>query len=333
MNIAVCKSNKRISVERSIFKYFGKRLFKNNYDWAQKFTTFMDKFGLAYESVYIDDNQWIEKIESFDVIIWKPEFMGVRSTQILKEKIYFMQYIMGKRVFPNYETIWHFDSKIAQSYFFKYKKIKTPKTFVSFDYNDVVDNSNKLVYPIVIKESSGAGSSGVRLIKSYKNMIKYINRRFIWENLLSRKLSQRLFDRFGQIYFQEFLVNNKADLRITVIGSKYAFGFWRKNREGDFRASGSGKVDYQSEIPQNIVEYCVQISKNNNFDSMAYDILFKDDEFLIVEMSYGYNETAIFSSKGYYEFDQKGSICKFTSGNYWPQELWVKWILENLSEN
>lgn len=333
MKIAVCMSNKRMSVEKGISKYFGEKLFKNNYDWAQKFKKCMNEYELTYESVYMDDNQWIERIEHFDIVIWKPEFMGVRSTQILKEKIYFMQYIMGKKVMPNYETIWHFDSKIAQSYFFKYKKIKTPKTFVSFDYNDVVDSSNKFDYPVVVKESNGAGSSGVRMIKSYKNMIKHVNRRFIWENLFSRKISSKLFDRFGQIYVQEFLDNNNSDLRITIIGNKYAYGFWRKNRNGDFRASGSGKIDYKTEIPLNIMKYCSQISKNNNFDSMAYDILFKGDEFLIVEMSYGYNETAIFNSKGYYELDKDGNVFKFNQGNYWPQELWIKWVIENQVTN
>ena len=135
-----------------------------------------------------------------------------------------------------------------------------------------------------------------------------------------------MFDRFGQIYVQEFLEGNKADLRITVIGDKYAYGFWRKNRENDFRASGSGNIDYQTDIPQNVIRYCSQISKRYGFDSMAYDILFRDSDFFIVEMSYGYNESALYNSKGYYELDQNGGVLCFNEGNHWPQELWVKWI-------
>ena len=42
---------------------------------------------------------------------------------------------------------------------------------------------------------------------------------------------------------QEFLPGNGFDTRITVIGNR-AFGFRRFNRPDDFRASGSGRIDW-----------------------------------------------------------------------------------------
>lgn len=52
------------------------------------------------------------------------------------------------------------------------------------------------------------------------------------------------------VYFQKFLPNNTYDIRITVIGER-CFGFIRYNRENDFRASGSGKIEYDtSKIPK-----------------------------------------------------------------------------------
>jgi glutathione synthase/RimK-type ligase-like ATP-grasp enzyme len=329
MKIAVCVSNKKISAKKSVLKYFAKYLFKNNYNWAEKFAKYLDESGLVYEFLYIDENNWIEKCENFDLIIWKPAFMGVRSTQILKEKIYFMQNTMGKHVYPNYETIWHFDSKIAQSYVLKYTKIKTPETFVSFDYDNTVERLKVTKYPIIVKKSAGAGSSGVKLISSYKNALRCVNREFLWQNLFSRIVSSKLFDKYGQIYFQEFLDSNNSDLRITIIGNKYAFGFWRKNRKNDFRASGSGKIDFETDIPKEIIKYCSQISRNNNYDSMAYDILYKENDFCIIEMSYGFSESAIYKSKGYYELDKEGNVVCFNEGNYWPQEIWIKWIIDN----
>lgn len=329
MKIAICVSNNEILIKNSILYMLNRKLFKKNYDWSDKFIGFLENLDIKHEVVDMDCSNWIENVEKVDLIIWKPEFMGVRSSQIIKEKVYFMQHIMKKRVFPNYETIWHFDSKISQSYLFQYKKIKTPKTFSSFNYNEAINKANNSEYPIVVKESNGAGSSGVKLIKSHRQMVKYINKRFLWENIFARKISSRLFDRFGQIYLQEFLPSNDSDLRITVIGCKFAFGFWRKNRDDDFRASGSGKLDYKTSIPTEIIEYCCKISADNNFDSMAYDILFKDGDYHIIEMSYGYNETAIYKCEGFYLLDDNCEVSTFKLGHYWPQELWMKWIMNN----
>lgn len=329
MKIAVGISNQPIIIQHSILKPFNKRLFYQSSSWAYRFVKSLKQNGVGCELVEMDKSDWIDRLKAYDVLIWKPQFMGVRSSQILKEKIFFIQYYMKIRVYPNYETVWHFDSKIAQSYLFKYQKIRTPYTFVSFDYNESVHHARKLRYPVVLKESSGAGSSGVSLVRSCKTLIRYINSRFLWENLLSRKLNNRLFDRFGQLYTQTFLRDNPADLRITVIGDRYAFGFWRKNRVNDFRASGSGRIDYTTELPKHIISYCARISRINRFDSMAYDILFRGNNFYIVEMSYGYNDRAVYNSAGYYILDENCEVSDFIEGHYWPEQLWVRWLLDN----
>ena len=48
---------------------------------------------------------------------------------------------------------------------------------------------------------------------------------------------------FGYIYFQEYLAGNEFDTRIYVIGD-HAGALRRLNRPGDFRASGSNRLDY-----------------------------------------------------------------------------------------
>ncbi|OIJ11270.1 hypothetical protein BKP37_16645 [Anaerobacillus alkalilacustris] len=329
MKIAVCISNNKIKIKHAILDKFTNKIFKDNYNWGRKFADYLDKYNIDYDFINIDKNDWLEEIEKYDIVLWKPAFMGPQSSQHFRSKVYFIQHIMKKRIYPNYESVWHFDNKISQSYFFKYKKINAPKTFATFDYNEAMAKLEDFNYPLIFKESNGAGSSGVKLVKSYKQLVKIVNNKFIYHNIISRILKSNLFDRFGEIYLQEFLENNKADLRINIIGNKYATGFWRKNRSNDFRASGSGNIDYETEIPENIIRYCWQISRDNNFDSMAYDVLFRDNQFFIIEMSYGYADSAVYNSAGYYELDGEGNIIEFNKGRYWPQELWVKWLIQN----
>src|SRR4030067_141274 len=91
--------------------------------------------GLAFdfERVNLDVNDWIEAVAPFDLVLWNPYIMGPISVSHFKEKVYFMETFMGKIVVPNFKTIWHFESKVAQTWLFRQACGKAPKPLVSFD--------------------------------------------------------------------------------------------------------------------------------------------------------------------------------------------------------
>jgi glutathione synthase/RimK-type ligase-like ATP-grasp enzyme len=329
---------------------------QNENNWHQRFIQALESIDIAgcslhYDLVNVDIDRWVSALEGFDVVLWKPNHMGVESASYLKEKIYFIEKYLNKLVIPNFNTVWHFESKVAQKYIFEKFNIPSPRTVSSFNYEDALERLSEFTFPVVFKKSAGAASTNVRLVKTFREA-KGILRRIFYKqasemdikkrgNLLGRlSLSYlRLWLDWNDVvpdrgpnqqvvYWQEFIDNNPADLRITVIGNKYAFGFWRKNRPNDFRASGSGRLDYSTPIPEHVVQYCMGMNESLKFDSMAYDILFTGESFKIVEMSYGYMDTAVHNSKGYYEFTDTGLI--FHEGNFWPQEIWIKWIIDTV---
>ena len=297
----------------------------------------------------------MDKIVPFDLVMWQPEYMGPKSQSFIKEKVYFIQNYLGKRVFPNFNTIWHFESKVAQSYFFKFAGIKTPNTFVSFDYHDALEKIANTRFPLVFKKSYGAASQNVRLVQKHQEAQHLIEQVFCqqaWDEAKQRypswfvRLNKSIFkawfwakiwqkishgEFYNVIYWQEFIEKNNADLRITVIGEKYAFGFWRNNRPGDFRASGSGRLDYQRPIPEDALRYCIEINRKFGLDSMAYDLLFQENEFLISEMSYGYLDKAIYNAPGYYVMED--GAMQFNQRHTWPEELWVEWAIQTLERD
>lgn len=312
--------------------------------------------SLEISLVNLDANDWIEDIKNVDLIIWKPFFMSTQGSTYFKEKIYFIEHFLGKRIIPNYQSTWHFESKIAQSYIFKTKEIFTPKTISSFDFTDAKNNMDLADFPLVFKASEGAGSKNVWMADNKGIAQEYIEKIFfqqLWDlnktrypDIFFRLLKsiftpwflQKIYSkligkvgyhmRFGAIYWQDFIPGNSMDLRITVIGDCYAVGFWRHNRKGDFRASGSGMIDYERHIPEEVIRYCLEINQELGFDSMAYDVLFTNDGFVINEMSFAYVDTAIFNAPGYYE--KVKNVLIFHPGHTWPQELWVKWALQRL---
>ena len=276
--------------------------------------------------------------------------MGPESSGHYKEKVHFIERVLQKVVVPGCASLWHFDSKVAQSYLFAHSDIPSPETVASFDYDDARLCLDRAVFPIVAKQSHGASSANVRLIRDERRAQKWLDAVFFqemwdrhkvahpnriarlatapWHSWFWPKALERLVpsERHGVAYWQEFIPGNHADLRITVIGDRDAFGFWRRNRPGDFRASGSGLLDYETAIPEGALRYCIALNRQFGFDSMAYDILFRGDELLVVEISYGYLDKAVFDAPGHFVLDNEDCLA-YREGHVMPQDLWVEWGL------
>jgi len=243
-----------------------------------------------------------------------------------------------KPVFPNLATRWHFDNKVSQAYLFQQMGIVTPATNVFWNEDDAMHwANNQCEFPVVAKLKRGASSTAVYILKNKQDAQRYIRRMFslngisgeaggakrspyrIWRDfarnsvlnlprpLLQKFLKQRprlrevWSNERGYAYFQEFMPKNNFDTRVTVIGNR-AFAFRRFNRDGDFRASGSGKIDYRvKNINLEMVRIAHRISLQNNFQSMAYDFLIdKAGKPVIIEMSYGFQSKAVFDCPGYW---------------------------------
>jgi glutathione synthase/RimK-type ligase-like ATP-grasp enzyme len=328
---------------------------KNPSNWHDKFALAIENkislgLPIRYEIIDLSLSNWLDKVSSFDLIIWKPDYMGAYESLYFKEKIYILEKFLSKRVIPNYNTIWHYESKIAQSYIFHLYNIPIPKTYVTFNFLEAKELLKSSNWPLVFKKSQGAASKNVWLVRNlhkasklmdnaycnqmyretrlrirskFKSILKIIrNRWFLYFVLKSASGNQPT----GALYWQEFIPGNDADLRITVIGDKFAYGYWRKNRPKDFRASGSGRVDYHRPIPKEMLLYCVNINKKFKFDSMAYDLIYKDSKMVITEMSYAYVDHLLYNTSGYYLVNDDNTLI-FEKGHKWPQELWVDWAL------
>jgi glutathione synthase/RimK-type ligase-like ATP-grasp enzyme len=88
------------------------------------------------------------------------------------------------------------------------------------------------------------------------------------------------------LYAQAF-IETDFDWRITTLGKDLLSVFVRKNRPGDFRASGSGR--WEMVEPENLpVEACdlaLGISNRHGFTAMAYDFMLGPKGWVIGEIS------------------------------------------------
>ena len=240
---------------------------------------------------------------------------------------------MGIKTFPNFASSWHFEDKIAQKYLLEAIGAPIVKSWTFFDKDKALVFSRTSSYPLVAKLRKGAGSKNVVLLKDEHSARHYIMRMFskgykpvqkttsvikdrlksskggngfklrsVFKKFIHYRNNRNLFNKeIGYVYFQEFLHGNTNDLRIAVVGNRI-WGFYRGVRKDDFRASGSGIIDYDTPIPLDMIKLSYDITKQLGSQSLCFDyVKSPDGSYRIVEICYGYVSEAIFKCNGYWD--------------------------------
>jgi glutathione synthase/RimK-type ligase-like ATP-grasp enzyme len=263
---------------------------------------------------------------------------------------------MGLVVFPSTATCWHFDDKIAQKYALEAASAPVPRTWVFYSLPDALEFARTAELPLVFKLRNGAGSTNVRLLRTRRDVVAHARRAFgsgfrpvaaytndvatkarrAWRSgvlpaLLRapetlRRIRERnrgLGSERGYLYLQEFVPGNTHDTRVTVIGER-AFAFRRGVRPGDFRASGSGLIDYaQDAIDERCVSVAFEIAARLGGQSTAFDFVRGPaGQPKILEISYGYVANAVFECGGHYD-----RSLRFVPGHVWPQDAILNDVL------
>jgi glutathione synthase/RimK-type ligase-like ATP-grasp enzyme len=315
----------------------------NKNSFSERWIEFCNAYQIPYKLVNCYSNDIINELEDCSALLWHYSHTNYKdklcANQILNSLAY-----RGLKIFPDYNTAWHFDDKVAQKYLLESIKAPIVPSFVFYDKKTALDWFNKQSLPIVFKLKGGSGSRNVSLINTKKEGYSKIKKAFgngfsqynkldsLKERYRKYKLGKVNFqsvikglirfiypDEFtkmfhrekGYVYFQKFIPNNSFDLRIVIVAGK-AFAIKRLTREGDFRASGSGHLIYdKNQIDLNCIKIAFDVNGKIQSQSIAFDFIFdKKNNPLIVEISYGYDLKAYDSCQGYWDeelnwFDEK----------------------------
>lgn len=324
--------------------------------FSDRWIAYCEKNNIPYKIVNAFDNDIIKQLQDCKGFMWHHNH-AIYKDVIVAKKILFALEHAGIKVFPDFKTGWHFDDKIAQKYLLEAIGAPLVPSYVFYDKKEALNWARKTNYPKVFKLKGGAGASNVRLVRSEKEALKLINKAFkkgfpqydrfsaLGECFRKFKEKQESFvyvlkglarmfittdfarkqpNEKGNVYFQDFIPNNDSDLRVIIIRDK-AFAVKRLVRKNDFRASGSGTIEFdRNSIDERCISLAFEINKKINAQSVAYDFVFDHDkEPLIVEISYGFSIEAYDSCPGYWDKE-----LNWHKETFIPQE----WMLEIIKE-
>ncbi len=309
--------------------------------------------SIDYKLVDCYGSNIIEQLADCDALMWHFNHKGSKESKFAKQLLFSVQ-AAGKKVFPDYNTVWHFDDKVAQKYLLEGINVAMAKVDVFYDRKDALHWAKDTNYPTVFKLRNGAGSDNVKLVRNFRDAKKLIRKAFgkgfeqydAWGNLKERirkykagktsltnvlKGAVRLVhtteyarltgNEQGYVYFQEFIPDNDSDIRVIVIGNK-AFAIKRLVRENDFRASGSGTILYDKKhFDDKTIMSAFETSEKLQDQCMAYDFVYHDTKPLIVEVSYGFAAEGYDDCVGYWDKDMTWNPGPFNPYGWMVEDL------------
>lgn len=322
--------------------------------FSERWIKYCQEEGINYKIVNCYESDIVEQLKDCDALMWHHHHAKYKDVLTAKRILFALEHA-GIKVFPDFNTGWHFDDKVAQKYLLESIDAPLVPSYVFYDKKQALDWAESTTYPKVWKLKGGAGAVNVKLMRSKNEAIKLINKAFgkgfsqfnrlgnlkerykkyksgkdtllgvakgLGRLIIPTEFAKLQSRERGYVYFQEFVPNNSFDIRVIVIDNK-AFAIKRLTRDNDFRASGSGNIIFDKNL---IDERCVQIAfdvnKRLNCQSVAYDFVFDtNNNPLIVEISYGFAMEAYDACPGYWD-----SSLQWHEGKFNPQG----WMVENL---
>lgn len=201
---------------------------------------------------------------------------------------------MGLPIYPKYEILRSHHNKVFMELtgMRLLAKLNVILPFKGFSVSSELEG--KIDFPRVLKTASGAKSSGVRIVKSQKELerltrqrpfgsfkqiksyLKEYGRRFKHHGYIREKV---LFDKY---ILQDFVPNLSHDYKVLVYGHR-VYVMKRFVRPDDFRASGSGNFVFLTEVSNDLLDVSLSICKELGLKMVSLDIVFDNDKYHLIE--------------------------------------------------
>jgi len=321
--------------------------------FSERWISYCTSKGINYKPVDCYRSDIVSQLSDCDALMWHFNHKSPRASKFAKQLLYSLQ-SSGKKVFPDFNTVWHFDDKIGQKYLLESMGAPLVPTYIFYNKQEALEWAGQTSYPKVFKLSTGSGSDNVRLVDSKRKAVGFIRQAFgkgfkqynAWRNLkerfrryrygkttlwdvikgIARLLHTTEYSRvtgkeIGYVYFQEFIPGNDHDTRVVVIGDR-AFAIRRMVRKGDFRASGSGEILYERELfNEEIIRLSFDLSVKLGTQCVAFDFVNDQGKPRIVEISYGFSPVGYDPCPGYWDKD-----LNWHQGSFDP----YGWMVDNI---
>jgi len=288
---------------------------------------------------FLNNNYTVEVLK-FSELELTPDYKGVyflyQTSELpgsfykryIEDLVWFLEK-QGAVMLPPYPYLKAHHDKVFMELLRLNFKESSLKTIRSTCYGSWMDAKNyDSGFPVVIKQSSGSGGKGVFLagnrkeydryirkagnvliasglaevfINYFKNCVKKVIKYFNPEK--SRYFTYSTTPVSSPLVVQTFFPSLGGDYKVLFFGGKY-YCMYRKNRDNDFRASGSGRFyDVPEEEHEGILDLARKLTLEIDFSILGMDIGFDGTDYHLIEFQMTHlGPSALQRSKLWHEY-------------------------------
>ncbi len=256
-------------------------------------------------------------LEDNDVVIYTS-----CDNKVIREYIKDVMYLVSQKctIIPSYDLLMAHENKGFQELYRQDKKFGDIDGMYHIDHELLPSE-----FPYVYKSVTGAGSSGVHLVRNPSERNKIISRkekqnikRKIINLARSRKLNAKQYDiykynkkSFKSYVVQSFVEGLKFDYKVLVFWDKF-YVLKRNIKDDDFRASGSGLFEFDKPSDE-LLDYAKSIFKKLNTPYASLDIAVSDSGCKLIEFqALNFGPYTLINAPGYYQ--QINELWSFFEG-------------------
>lgn len=278
---------------------------------------------VSFERINLTSCDWIERIErsNADWFLLKPGGYTNHFKQLYDERVIVMDQL-GLNLYPNCKEVLIYENKRFLSFWLRANKIPHPETNVFYSHNEAKDFLNSINFPIVAKTNIGASGSGVKILRSKSDALKYADGVFsgkgaskrvgpdltkggLFKRGLNLILNPNLLRKRLRTYktlagetqtkfliLQEF-IPHEFEWRVVRIGDSF---FAHKKLKLGEKASGSLEKNYNNP-PLDLLDFVKSITDEHELRSQAVDVFEYDGGYKVNEMQCIFGQSDSFQMK------------------------------------
>ena len=306
----------------------------------------LEKKGVEVEIKSLHELIFPTKYDKWYVIFPSSEDAGLFYKEYIEDILLRLQ-LDGAILLPRFEMFRAHHNKVFME---SYRTLLSQEynTIHSFSFYGIDDLKRKLnseiIYPVILKTSSGAGSSGVAIannkvetIAKARKMSKitfygcYFTRKRGIKSIIRRTI-RFMTGQLGleapriqeKMICQSFVANLSCDYKVLVFGEKY-YLLRRKTKKNDFRASGSGLLEFPNEFTETekeILNYSRVAYKQLNTPLLSIDIAFDGNTCHMIEFqTLNFGPYTLQFSNCYYKYKSSGDWSRIFEESILEEEM------------
>lgn len=205
---------------------------------------------------------------------------------------------------------------------------------------DLRSRLGEIALPTVVKAAAGSMGKNVFLCRTRAALLRAAARvsasRHLRSDLwdLGRKLRRRGYVRESlhrrRFVVQPFLPGLTSDWKVLVYGRKF-YVLMRRARPGDFRASGSGRLEFIPKVPPAVLDFAEKVFRHFAIPQISLDIAVDGDKLRLFEFQTVYFGTTTIDEAPFH-FERSATGWQRIDGRSRVEEEFARSVAEHLRE-